>query len=353
MDVMDVATDSRRLVPAEAARAASPGRWTRVQGISPATQRLEAAIRRVAEFACTTLITGETGCGKEEVARAIHAAGPRRDRPFVTVNCGGLPAALAESQFFGHEKGAFTGATAASRGTFRGAAGGVVFLDEIGEMPLELQPKLLQVLERREVVPVGGFQAEPIDVQVIAATNRDIRAEVQRGSFREDLFFRINTVHLEVPPLRARPEDIPQFIMHFSAYFAGLYDRPPWRPDAATLARLVTHAWPGNVRQLAQTVQRLYVFADSAADVLDDLLGAPPGRPAAAAELPRVDPREFDLKEVRRRTVRAALAATNGHLSRAAALLGVCANTMTKLVADACPERAAATRRRRPRRRPR
>jgi DNA-binding NtrC family response regulator len=285
--------------------------------------------------------------------RAIHAAGPRRDRPFITVNCGGLPAALAESQFFGHEKGAFTGATAASRGTFRGAAGGVVFLDEIGEMPLELQPKLLQVLERREVVPVGGFQAEPIDVQVIAATNRDIRAEVQRGSFREDLFFRINTVHLEVPPLRARPEDIPQFIMHFSAYFAGLYDRPPWRPDAATLARLVTHAWPGNVRQLAQTVQRLYVFADSAADVLDDLLGEPPGRPAAAAELPRVDAREFDLKEVRRRTVRAALAATNGHLSRAAALLGVCANTMTKLVADACPERAAATRRRRPRRRPR
>lgn len=323
-------------------------------------KRLEAAILRVAAFQSTTLVTGETGCGKEEVARAIHAAGPRCDKPFVAVNCGGLPSSIAESQLFGHEKGSFTGAVGAARGAFRAAEGGVIFLDEIGEMPLESQPKLLQVLERREVVPVGGTKPETIDVQVIAATNRILEAEVAAGRFREDLFYRLNTVHLEVPPLRTRPEDIPPFIEHFSAHFATRHDRPVWRPEPAVLERLMAHHWPGNIRQLAQFIERVYVFADSVGDVIDDLVGPlPHARPADAAALPQADPataaaiiaavtaaeavepETFNLKEVRRRTVRAALAATGGHVTAAAKLLGVCPNTMTKLVAEACPERAA------------
>ena len=326
-----------------------------MEGASAASRRLDASILRVAEFDCTTLVTGETGCGKEEVARAIHAAGKRAQKPFVTINCGGLPASIAESQFFGHEKGAFTGAVGAARGAFRAANGGVVFLDEIGEMPLELQPKLLQVLERREVIPVGGTHPEPIDVQVIAATNRDLEARVREGFFREDLLYRINTVQLEVPPLRRRTEDIPKFIGHFAAHYAALYDRPVWEPDDERLLQLMEYDWPGNVRQLAQTIQRLYVFGDSVDAVIDELLGGRSSRNPRSEEFPSdsqeetftaipaepissPQPSTFNLKEVRKQTVRAAIEATNGHLTKAAKLLGVCPNTMTKLVKEACPE---------------
>ncbi|MEX0669446.1 MAG: sigma-54 dependent transcriptional regulator [Pirellulales bacterium] len=338
----------------------SPARWGRVAGEAASIQRLESAIRRVADFECTTLITGETGCGKEEVARAIHAAGPRRHKPFISINCVGIPAAIAESQLFGHEKGSFTGASGAARGAFRSADGGVIFLDEIGDMPADLQPKLLGVLERREVTPVGSPESEPIDVMVIAATNRNLAAAVAEGAFREDLLYRLNTVHLVVPPLRDRPHDIPRFVAHFSAHYATRYGLPPWVPEPATLARLMAHDWPGNVRQLAQTVQKLYVFGDATETVLDELLGPPPGRcqlpdglnelddgldngQANSGSLPDrdVEAQTFNLHELRRRTVRKALEATQGHFAKAAKLLGVCPNTMTKLVAEACPERSA------------
>jgi transcriptional regulator with GAF, ATPase, and Fis domain len=251
-------------------------------------RRLEEAITRVASFECPVLVTGETGCGKEEIARAIHAAGPRRDKPFVSVNCGGVVAALAESQLFGHEKGAFTGAAGASRGVFRTADGGTVLLDEIGELPLELQPKLLRVLQRGEVTPVGSSETFHVNVVVIAATNRDLEADVTAGLFREDLLYRLNTVHLHVPPLRARPEDIPRFIEHFSAHFAGLYGAAKWQPDLPTLARLIGYSWPGNVRQIAQLIQRFYIFHDRIEDVLDDLLSerAAPVQPASAPPAP-------------------------------------------------------------------
>lgn len=327
-------------------------RWMRMTGSSPAVRKLESAILRVAEFQCTTLVTGETGCGKEEVARAIHAAGPRRDYPFVSLNCGGLPTSLVESQLFGHEKGAFTGAVGSTLGAFRSAQGGVVFLDEIGEMPLDSQPKLLQVLERREVTPVGSTKHERIDIQIIAATNRDLEQEVQRGNFREDLLYRLNTVQLAVPPLRDRSEDIPRFIGHFSAHFAAEYSRTVWIPEPDVLARLMSYAWPGNVRQLAQTVQRLYVFADSPETVLEELLDSAPMRQERTDQHDRraredaAQPNRthapafptFNLKEVRKQTVRAALAASRGQVLKAAKLLGVAPNTMTKLVAEACPE---------------
>lgn len=336
-------------------------RWPRLEGASEAVRRLEENIARVATFDCSVLITGETGCGKEEVARAIHAAGPRHDKPFVAINCGGLVADLAESQLFGHEKGAFTGAFGASRGAFRAAEGGIIFLDEIGELPLDLQPKLLRVLQRWEVTPVGSTEAHAIDVQVIAATNRDLESEVADGAFREDLLYRLNTIHLTVPPLRARKDDIPRFVEHFSAHFAREYGRTQWLPDELMLERFVRHSWPGNVRQLAQTIQRIYVFEDRIDAVLAEVFDAsasPTARAVAAADVdssarlagaeaaPPVDepaaaePRVpvFNLDELRRLAVRQALEFTQGHRGQAATLLGVSLNTMTRLVAESCPE---------------
>jgi len=359
-------------MPLAAARMFSAGghRWLRLPAASTACRHLEISIRRLAQVGSTTLITGETGSGKGEVARAIHAAGPRREAPFVPVNCGGLPASLAESQLFGHERGSFTGASGATRGAFRAADGGVLFLDEIAELPLELQPILLDVLERREVTPVGSTRQVPIDVHVIAATNRNLQTEVAEGRFREDLLFRLTTVALEVPPLRDRPDDIPRFIAHFSAYFAARYDQPAWEPQPATLRRLITFPWPGNVRQLAQAVERHYIFGGDEERLLQSL--SDDSEPAAAcrgdseakarplsatsespeqsirsealrdaAAQPAVadaEPPTFNLREVRNRTVRAAMAAAGNHFGKAAALLGVSPNTLTKLVAEACPE---------------
>ncbi len=342
-------------------------RWPRLPGSSAAARRLEDSIARVAEFDCPVLLTGETGSGKEEIARAIHAAGPRATKPFISVNCGGLVATLAESQLFGHEKGAFTGADGPTFGVFRAADGGVVFLDEIGEMPIDLQPKLLQVLQRLEVMPVGSTRGHHVDVMVIAATNRDLDAAVAEGAFREDLFYRLNTVCLTVPPLRERKDDIPRFIGLFSAHFAGRYGRPRWWPSPDVLARLVEHPWPGNVRQLAQFVQRIYVFEDRADEVLQELF-AEAGDAGLPTEIPHggalpsaatepgfaAGPRSmtavanepplpvFNLEELRRMAVRQCLAATGGHRGRAASMLGVSLNTMTRLVAEACPELAAA-----------
>ncbi|MEI6239892.1 MAG: sigma-54 dependent transcriptional regulator [Planctomycetia bacterium] len=335
--------------------------WPRLPGISAAMGRIEESIDRAAQFDCPVLLTGETGCGKEEVARAIHAASPRAGKPFLTVNCGGLVSTLAESQLFGHEKGAFTGAFGPSLGAFRAADGGVVFLDEIGEMPIDLQPKLLHVVQRLEVTPVGSSQSQHVDVQVIAATNRDLEAAVATGQFREDLFYRLNTIHIAVPPLRERREDIPLFIRHFVSHFARLYGRPYWRPEPQVLERLIAHSWPGNVRQLAQTIQRMYVFEGREETVLSDLfrteaaqgditgvsLGAVVGGENLGetgtvddAALLGAEPAVplLNLGELRRLAVRQAMRVTKGHRGRAAELLGVSLNTMTRLVAESCPE---------------
>ncbi|MBU6309878.1 MAG: sigma-54 dependent transcriptional regulator [Planctomycetes bacterium] len=374
---MEASSASPQVTPF--ARARSTGRtekrWPRLEGSSEAVRRLEENIARVATFDCSVLITGETGCGKEEVARAIHSAGPRHDKPFVAINCGGLVADLAESQLFGHEKGAFTGAFGSSRGAFRAAEGGIIFLDEIGELPLDLQPKLLRVLQRWEVTPVGSTEAHAIDVQVIAATNRDLESEVATGAFREDLLYRLNTIHLTVPPLRARKEDIPRFVEHFSAHFSREYGRQQWVPDNRMLDRFVHHSWPGNVRQLAQTVQRVYVFEDridavlaevfdasaapaaratAIAPVLDVELAAP-GEPESAQRIMPVETTAtsegrvpvFNLEELRRLAVRQALEFTQGHRGQAATLLGVSLNTMTRLVAESCPDSQSKSGRRR------
>lgn len=321
--------------------------WPRLVGSSEAMARLEQAIARVGGFDCTVLVTGETGCGKEEVARAIHAAGRRSHGPFVAVNCGGVVATLAESLLFGHTKGAFTGADEAADGAFRAAHGGILFLDELGEMPLDLQPKLLRALQQREVVPVGSNKPVTIDVQVIAATNRDLPAEVAAGRFREDLLYRLNTVHLTVPPLRERVEDVPLFIDHFTRWFADRFEMPPWQPGPDVMERLKRHRWPGNVRELSQLVQRIYIFGDRIDEVIDAALAASEGEehPAAVPAPPTAvrarDPvlPVCNLVALRKIAVRQALATAEGRIGEAAMILGVSRNTMTKLVAEACPER--------------
>ena len=324
-------------------RSRAAQRWERLVGESPAALDLERTLQRVARVESTVLITGETGCGKEEIARALHAQGPRSAEPFVAINCGAMAASLIESQLFGHEKGSFTGAVGPTRGIFRAAEGGIVFLDEIGEMPLDLQPRLLRVLQQREVTPVGSAKSSPVDVQVIAATNRDLTADVRAGRFREDLFYRLNTIELAVPPLRDRAADIPLFVDHFRLFFAAKFGVEPWQPDAATLARFMRYRWPGNVRQLAQVIERVYALdappllpADADADARAAGSSAVPSAALPASletPLPVVN-----LDELRRLAVRQALALTDGHKGKAAQLLGVHLNTMTRLVEEAMPE---------------
>lgn len=323
-------------------------RATRLVGVSAAAARLEEQVSRSAGVDSTVLITGETGCGKEEIARAIYALGPRADRPFIAVNCGAMSPSLVESQLFGHEKGSFTGAFGSSHGVFRAADGGVVFLDEIGEMPLDLQPRLLRVLQEREVTPIGSTAVHHVDVQVIAATNKNLLTEVGCGRFRKDLLYRLNTIEIDVPPLRDRLDDIPLFLEHFARHFALKFAAEQWQPDAATMDRFLRYRWPGNVRQLAQAVERAYALGH--VPPLPEERAESAGKTTARASL-STSPDEaalpvLNLAALRRMAVRQAMSVTNGHKGQAASLLGVHINTMTKLVEVTLP---ALSQRRRPR----
>ena len=309
--------------------------------------RAKRSIERAAEVGCTVLVIGETGCGKEILARHLHGSGPRAMKPFVPVNCGALSSQLAESQLFGHEKGAFTGAEGKALGIFRAAEGGIVFLDEIGEMPMELQTKLLRVLQQREVHPVGSAHPVAIDVQVVAATNRDLQVEVAKGTFREDLYFRLNMIELRIPPLRERPEDIPEFVEHFSRAFARNYRMVEWQPTPDTLAQFQSFDWPGNVRQLSHVIEQAYVLqiepelpARARAAAASETPAAPaevsPASMGDDAELAAIDGKLpfVDLTRLRKYAVRQALEMTRGHKARAAKLLGVHPNTISRLIRE-------------------
>lgn len=294
-----------------------------VWGEHPSIRRIGKHAERAADVECTVLISGDTGTGKEVWAKLIHRMGHRSNKPFIPVNCAALTSTLAESQLFGHEKGAFTGAFGASLGVFRAAEGGVVFLDEVGEMPLELQPKLLRVLQEQEVTPVGASSPIGLDVQVIAATNRRLDEEVEAGRFREDLYFRLNMVELQVPALRQRIDDIPLFMDFFSRQFADKYQREPWKPSAEETKQFCEYHWPGNIRQLSHVIEQAYVL--DCAPVIPDQVSAG----SSGDTLPYLN-----LTKLRQTAMRQALSATKGHKGKAAKLLGVHANTLTRMLSE-------------------
>jgi len=287
------------------------------------------ALARAAASDATVLLRGETGTGKELAAEAIHRESRRRDAPMIVVDCGALPPQLLESELFGHEKGAFSGADARHRGAFEEAQGGTIFLDEIGELSLELQPKLLRILERREVRRVGSSAAFPVDLRIVAATNRDLRAEVNAGRFRADLFFRLAVLEVVLPPLRDRPEDIPLLVERFLEE-AGATSRP----EAAHLSSrafvegLAAHTWPGNVRELKNHLLRCLALEEEVP--FDDTRVPGPPRPATAGTSPPVDvrlplrkAREAWLTELDRRYLDELLRATGGNVARAARQAGL------------------------------
>ena len=231
-------------------------------GKSPRMQQIYDMIHRVARSRSTILIQGESGTGKELVARAIHMISPRANRPFVIVTCSNIPAELLESELFGHEKGAFTGAVEAKRGLLEIADGGTVFLDEIGTMPMPLQSKLLRVLQEREFKRVGGLVTHRVDIRFIAATNVKLEDLVRQGKFREDLFYRINVITIDIPPLRERREDIPLLVRHFLRKYGSENDKPDLDITDRALQALVEYDWPGNVRELEHTIERAAVLAE-------------------------------------------------------------------------------------------
>jgi two-component system response regulator AtoC len=280
-------------------------------------------MERVAAYKSTVLVTGESGTGKEVLARAIHAQSPRRGEPFVAVNCGAIPETLLESELFGHAKGAFTGADRAKRGLIREADGGTLFLDEVGELPTALQVKLLRFLQEEEVQPVGESKARPVDVRVIAATARDLELEVAASRFREDLFYRLNVMRLEVPPLRERPKDIPLLADHFIARFRDTLGKPVSAVTDEALERLVAYPWPGNVRELENLIERAVILADGNRITIREL----PEGVVSLRPTGRGGENELDMKRARRaaeiEVIRRALHATGGNRTHAARRLGI------------------------------
>jgi two-component system response regulator PilR (NtrC family) len=297
-------------------------------GASPAMQQISELLDKVAGMRTTVLITGESGTGKERIARSLHDRSDRASKPFLVVSCGALPEALMESELFGHEKGSFTGAGARTLGMFREADGGTLLLDEVGELPMPLQVKLLRVLQERKVRPVGGTVELPVDVRVLAATNRDVEAEVREGRFRQDLYYRLNVIRIELPPLRERPGDVARLVDRFIRRFAAEFgkDIRGVTPDA--LRALDAYPFPGNVRELENMMERAVALASGPSIGLGDLPAAVSGLSASPAPLLAHLPEEgcnLDevLGEVERRLLLQALDRTGGIRKSAAKLLGV------------------------------
>ncbi|MBK6421097.1 MAG: sigma-54-dependent Fis family transcriptional regulator [Gemmatimonadetes bacterium] len=315
-------------------------------GESPHFRRVMETISTVAPTKATVLLEGESGTGKELFARAVHDQSPRHEGPFIAINCAAMPDGLIESALFGHEKGAFTGATTRSAGAFERAHGGTLLLDEISEMRLDLQAKLLRVIQEHEFERVGGHQAIRVDVRLVATTNRDLRAEAEAGRFRTDLFYRLNVVPIKTPPLRERREDIPVLVQHFARRAAeeiGVAVNAV-SPEAVDL--LMRHSWPGNVRELANAVERAVILSrggvlrpevfQGTLDVALKPAALPPpsvtnqlgGTVAAVIPAPAGASDAFNLDELERQAIQRALVATAGNRTRAAKLLGISERTL-------------------------
>ena len=294
---------------------------------------LERATRVMKHGAVTVLLTGETGTGKELLARAIHAGGPRRSAPFVDVNCAAIPEALLESELFGHEKGAFTSASAAKPGLFEVADGGSVFLDEIGHLPLPLQGKLLRALQEREIRRVGATRPIKVDVRVIAATHVDLKQASVRGEFREDLFYRLNVVPIELPPLRARGHDAVLLARAFLSRFAGEYGLGGARFLPSAEQAILSHAWPGNIRELRNTIERAVLLANDAQLGAEALFpeGVQAGAPAAADGML---PFPAAMDDIETAAARAMVALCSGNKSEAARRLRISRMRLLRLLGD-------------------
>jgi two-component system nitrogen regulation response regulator NtrX len=293
-------------------------------GASPSMGKVREMIARVAPTDARVLITGESGTGKELVASAIHFGSPRRDRPFVRVNCAAIPRDLVESEMFGHEKGAFTGATDRRIGRFELAHTGTLFLDEVGDLGAEAQAKLLRAIEAREIERVGGGKPIRVDVRIVSATNRDLTRAAAEGSFREDLLFRLNVIPIPIPPLRERPDDIPSLVAHFSALHRARTGRRPPQWSAGALSLLAQYRWPGNVRELANIVERLAILhAGADVDEADVRAVLPMDSAARPATAPLPDPSLLDesltdtLDGHERTLIVRALSAAGGNVAEA------------------------------------
>ena len=293
-------------------------------GTSEPMNRLKADIELAAPSRARVMITGENGTGKELVARAIHEGSPRKDGPFIKVNCAAIPADLIESELFGHEKGAFTGATRERKGKFEQADGGTIFLDEIGDMSANVQAKLLRVLQEEEVDRVGGTRPIRVNVRVLAATNKDLPAEIEAGQFREDLYYRINVIPIHVPPLRTRSRDMPALIEHFMSQLCTENDRRTKTVTDEAIQRFQSHHWPGNVRELRNICERLVILTSG--DVIDEV-AVTRALPGEKARVETGYMRNVSFKEMvtaaERRIIEAAIEDFDGHVTNAANGLGL------------------------------
>jgi DNA-binding NtrC family response regulator len=321
-------------------------------GRSKAVAQVLEVVEKAARVDVPVLLTGETGTGKSHVARLLHARSPRRSGPFVTVNCAGFPDGLFESEFFGHCKGAFTGAVDSRAGLFEQSTGGTLFLDEVGELPLAQQAKLLTVVEERRVRPVGGSRPRAVDARIVAATSRVITAEVAMGSFRPDLYHRIALIRCELPPLRTRPEDLALLTAHLLDGFAKKYRRPGLALGEAAWRRIAEHSWPGNVRELAHVLEAAVILstdptiseaqidpmltATFGAATLGDAAASTAETADAADRFANPTPNEtrrysfFGSDEDEREAIRAALVRSRGNRTRAAQELGMARNTLAE-----------------------
>jgi two-component system response regulator HydG len=304
--------------------------FSNIIGKSPKMVELFETLSLVAPTEATVLLLGESGTGKEIIANAIHQNSPRREKPYVKVNCAALPETLLESELFGHEKGAFTGAIDKKKGRFERAEGGTIFLDEIGEMSLPTQTKILRVLQEREFEAVGGTKTVRVDVRIIAATNKNLEKEVQQGRFREDLYYRINVVPVTVPPLRERKEDIPLLAEHFLRIYSEKNRRAIRGFEQGVMQAFIHYSWPGNVREIENILERMVIMSKGDTLTLADL----PPVLAGLLQEEKSTPSPTSLKDVERETIVKTLRQTGGNRTRTAAILGITRKTLQNKIKE-------------------